>query len=457
MKSQKIKMHQTIDMVSGSMGDKIIRFALPLAATGMLQQLFNAADVAVVGRFVGKNAMAAVGSNSSIIGLLVNLFIGISLGANVVVSRYTGGRNKEGIRRAVHTAVLVAVLSGLAAALVGELMAAPVLHFMGVPEEVYTMALQYLRIYLAGMPVILLYNFEAAIFRSQGDTRTPLICLFTSGIINVVLNLFFVLGAGMAADGVALATVISNLISSGLMFVILLRTDEDIRIRWSAFRISIPDLKEMLRIGVPAGLQGMVFSVSNMMIQSAVNSLGADIMAASSAAFNVEIMTYYILNSFGQACTTFTGQNYGAVKPERCRRVLKLCLLQGLSATMLISGSLILLRRPLLGLFNADPVVIKYGQIRLVTISFAQILNAFNEILSGNLRGYGHSLGPAVITLLGICGTRITWVMTVFAKYRSFQMLIAAYPLSWAVTALIMTGFYFRIQGKLWNLPKQQI
>ena len=268
-------------MVNGSLGDKILEFAVPLAFTGILQQVFNAADVAVVGRFVGKNAMAAVGSNAPIVGLMVNLFVGISLGANVVIARFTGQGNEKGVRKSVNTAVLVAVISGVLLTIIGWLVSRPLLELMSVPKQVMPMALAYLRMYLLGMPVILLYNFESAIFRSQGDTTTPLICLLAAGILNVILNLFFVIVVNMTADGVALATVISNVVSSSLMFVILCRSKSNIKIEIKELGINKHILSQMLKIGVPAGLQGMVFSFSNICIQSAVNSLGADIMAAS--------------------------------------------------------------------------------------------------------------------------------------------------------------------------------
>lgn len=315
-----------MDMLHGSLGDKIIRFALPVAATGILQQLFNAADIAVIGRFVGKEAMAAVGSNNSLIGLMVTMFGGIAMGANVVIARSTGQGNREGIRNAVHTSILIAFVGGLLMTVIGELLARPLLHWMGVPEEIFGEALRYIRIYFAGLPVIFLYNFESAIFRSQGDTRTPLICLTISGILNVVMNVFFVVVLHMTVDGVALATVLANLISSGLLLIMLMRSRSAIRVQWSGFSYQPRVIGSILRIGTPAGLQGMVFSLSNLCIQSAINSLGADVIAASAAAFNVEIFAYFVLNSFGQACTTFVGQNLGAGNMERCRRATRICM-----------------------------------------------------------------------------------------------------------------------------------
>ena len=276
-----------MDLINGSLGDKIVMFALPLAATGILQQFFNAADIAVVGRFAGKHAMAAVGSNAPIVGLMINLFIGISMGTNVVIARFTGEGNKENIRKSVHTAIVLAVAGGLVMGLLGELLTVPLLRLMGVPAEIYDMAVLYMRVYLVGMPVILLYNFESAIFRSQGDTRTPLMCLTISGIVNVILNVFFVVVLGMTVNGVALATVIANLVSSSLLFYFLCRTESAVHVDFRELKIHPDVLIHMLQIGVPAGLQSMVFSLANICVQSAINSLGADVVAGSSAAFNI--------------------------------------------------------------------------------------------------------------------------------------------------------------------------
>lgn len=429
-------MESRMDMIDGSLGDKIIKYALPLAVTGVLQQLFNAADLAVVGQFSGKEAMAAVGGNAPVIGLLVNLFVGISLGSNVIIARSIGQGDKETITKTVHTSVVMALLGGIFLTVLGEFLAPGVVNMLDVPGEVYPLAVKYLRIYLAGMPVILLYNFEAAIFRSCGDTRMPLAALVVSGILNVILNLFFVLGLGMDVDGVATATVLSNLVSSAILFAALMKTTLAVRVEPKKLRVHTDVLGEMLRIGVPAGVQGMIFSFANIIIQSAVNSLGTTVMAASSAAYNLEVFSYYIMNSFGQACTTFVGQNYGAGKGERCRRVLKLCLLQSLISTAAASGLILLLSRQLLGIFNTDPEVIAVGQIRLVYIFFAYLFSFAQEGLSGYLRGFGVSFIPAACAVVGICGVRLTWIFTVFRQSPSFPTIMQVYPLSLGVTAV---------------------
>lgn len=431
-------MGNSMDMINGSLGDKIVKYAIPLAVTGILQQLFNAADLAVVGRFAGKEAMAAVGSNAPVIGLLVNLFVGISLGSNVIIAKSIGQGDNENISKAVHTSVVVAVLGGVFLAALGEFLAPEVVKMLDVPGEVYPLAVKYLRIYLAGMPVILLYNFEAAIFRSCGNTQTPLAALVVSGILNVILNLFFVLGLGMDVDGVATATVLSNLVSSVILFVALMRTELAIRIEPRKLRIHGRVLVQILKIGVPAGIQGMIFSFANLIIQSAVNSLGTTVMAASSAAFNLEVFSYYIMNSFGQACTTFVGQNYGAGKGDRCRKVLKLCLLQSFVSTAASSVLILLFSTPLLSIFNTDPDVIAAGKIRLVYIFFAYLFSFAQEGLSGYLRGFGVSFIPAACAVIGICGVRLTWIFTVFRQSPSFTTIMQVYPLSLGVTAAVI-------------------
>lgn len=431
-------MSKRVDMVNGSLGDKIIRYTIPLAITGILQQLFNAADVAVVGRFSGKEAMAAVGSNAPVIGLLVNLFIGISLGSNVIIAKAIGQNDGEQVSKAVHTSVILAVLGGVCLAFFGELFAPQIVTALDVPKEVFPLSVKYLRIYLAGMPAILLYNFETAVFRSCGNTRTPLIALIISGVLNVLFNLGFVAGLGMDVDGVAIATVIANVVSSAILFISLMRTDLIIRITVQKLRLCRDVLLQILKIGVPAGIQGMIFSFANIIIQSAVNSLGTTVMAASSAAFNLEIFAYYIMNSFGQACTTFVGQNFGAGKNERCKRVLRLCLLQSAIGTAVVCGIILLFDKPLLAIFNTNAEVIENGCVRLQYIFFAYIFSFAIETLSGYLRGFGVSFIPAVCSIAGICGVRLAWIFIVFPKRPSFITIMQVYPLSLGVTMVLI-------------------
>lgn len=441
MKKVEADRKQKLDMLHGTIWDKLPRFALPVAATAILEQLFNASDIAVVGNFTGAArtaAVAAVGANSPIIGLIVNLFIGIALGSNVVIAHAVGEGREQTARKAVHTSVVLALLGGGAVALLGELAAAPLLGLLNVPEDVMPLALLYLRIYFSGMPVILLYNFEAAIFRSVGQTRTPLIALATSGVLNVLLNLFFVAVLHMTVDGVAIATVISNGVSAALLFVKLCRASGIIHLEPKQLRLDGAVLGKILRIGLPAGIQSAVFAVSNIVVQSAINSLGTVVMAASSAAFNIEIITYDILNSFSQACTTFVGQNYGAGELRRCRKTLALCLIEGSVTLAAAIAVLLLLGRHLLAVFNSDPEVVSIGYTRLMMVMAAHSFSLLYEVMSGYLRGFGISLTPALLTMFGVCGIRIAWIRFVFPRSRTFKTIMTVYPISLAATALLV-------------------
>ncbi len=436
-------------MLNGPIWNKLPQFALPVAATAILGQLFNAADIAVVGNFTGAEktiAVAAVGANSSVIGLIVNLFIGIALGCNVVIAHAIGRGDREAVHKAVHTSVLVAVIGGVLVGLLGQLIAAPLLGMLNVPDEVFPLALLYLRIYLIGLPVILLYNFEAAIFRSVGETKTPLVALTLSGILNVILNLFFVAVLHMSVSGVAIATVISNVVSSIILFVKLRRTELDIHLDPKQLRIDMPILRRILRIGLPAGVQSSLFAVSNIVIQSAINSLGTVVMAASSAAFNIEILTFDILDAFSQACTTFVGQNYGAGKIDRCKKTLKLCLLEGLAVLVLAIAILLFFGKPLLSIFNNDPEVVETGYIRLMYVMFSHVFNLLYNVMSGYLRGFTISLVPAILTMLGVCGVRIAWIHYVFPLSPTFKTIMIAYPVSLGLTALLIFAavLYYR-------------
>lgn len=435
------KKTRKLDILNGSIWNKLPLYALPVAATGILEQLFNASDIAIVGNFANTDrtvAIAAVGANSPVIGVILNLFIGISLGTNVVIANAIGRKDKEEVEKTVHTSVLAALLGGLLVTLLGELFIKNVLNLLNVPADVFPYALLYIRIYLLGMPVIFLYNFEAAIFRSIGDTKVPLQALAFSGILNVILNLVFVIVFKMAVNGVAIATVLSNVVSSVILFLRLMHHDKWIRLNVHSLRIHTDVLRKVLRIGLPAGIQSAVFNLANLVIQSAINSLGTVVIAASSAAFNIEILVYYVFNSFSQACTTFVGQNYGAGQLKRCRRTLFLCLIEdsitSIAAIILILGS----GKFLLSLFNREPEVIALGYIRLVLVFTAYIFSMLYEVMSGYLRGFGISFVPAILTILGVCGVRIAWVYAVFPQSRTFQTLMLAYPVSLFVTAVLI-------------------
>jgi len=438
---EKERKKQKLDMLNGSIWNKLPVFALPIAATGILEQLFNASDIAIVGNFAQTDktaAVAAVGANSPIIGLILNLFIGIALGANVVIANAIGRDDKQTVQKAVHTSMVVSVIGGVLVAIIGELIAEPLLTVLNVPDDVLELALLYLRIYFLGMPVILLYNFEAAIFRSIGETKMPLIALTLSGILNVLLNLFFVIVLKMSVNGVATATVLANVVSAGILYIKLVKSDKYIKVEFKKLRIDGKVFAKIMQIGLPAGIQSAVFAVANIVIQGAINSLGTTVIAASSAAFNIEIIAYNVMNSFSQACTTFVGQNFGANKIDRCKKTLFLCLIEDAIASGTAILIVLITGKFLLSIFNNNPEVIEIGYTRLVIIFIAYIFSMLYEVMSGYLRGFGFSLVPAILTTIGVCVLRIIWINTVFPANRTFVTIMTAYPVSLATTAVLI-------------------
>ena len=432
---------QKLDMLNGSIWNKLPVFALPIAATGILEQLFNASDIAIVGNFAQTDktaAVAAVGANSPIIGLILNLFIGIALGANVVIANAIGRDDRQTVQKAVHTSMVVSVIGGVLVAIIGEIIAEPLLTALNVPDDVLELALLYLRIYFLGMPVILLYNFEAAIFRSIGETKMPLIALTLSGILNVLLNLFFVIVLKMSVNGVATATVLANVVSAGILYIKLVKSDKYIKVEFKKLRIDGKVFAKIMQIGLPAGIQSAVFAVANIVIQGAINSLGTTVIAASSAAFNIEIIAYNVMNSFSQACTTFVGQNFGANKIDRCKKTLFLCLIEDAIASGTAILIVLITGKFLLSIFNNNPEVIEIGYTRLVIIFIAYIFSMLYEVMSGYLRGFGFSLVPAILTTVGVCVLRIIWINTVFPANRTFVTIMTAYPVSLATTAVLI-------------------
>lgn len=430
-----------MDMLNGSIWNKLPLYALPVAATGILEQLFNASDIAIVGNFTGADstrAVAAIGANSPIVGLILNLFIGIALGANVVIANAIGRNDKKTVQHAVHTTILMALIGGMIVALLGEAVIGPVLGMLQVPDEVYPLALLYIRIYLLGMPAILLYNFEAAIFRSIGDTKVPLQALAVSGVLNVALNLFFVIVLKMTVNGVAIATVLANVVSAAVLLMKLMKTDKIVHVECKNLRIDSKIFVRIMKIGLPAGIQSAVFAMANIVIQAAINSLGTVVIAASSAAFNIEICAYYVLNSFSQACTTFVGQNYGARQLKRCKKILLLSIVEDAIASATAIALVLFFGKFLLSLFNNNPKVIEIGYTRLVIIFTAYTFSMLYELMSGYLRGFGISLVPAILTTIGVCGVRLVWIYAVFPAHRSFQTIMTAYPISLAVTAFLI-------------------
>ena len=427
-------------MLSGSLWDKILMFALPLAASSMLQQLFNSADVAVVGKFTGKQALAAVGSNGPVINLLVNFFVGMSIGANVVIARYIGSGDEKRANDTAHTAILVSVISGFIIMLLGFFLSPIILNFIGTPDDVIDLAVVYLRIYFCGMPFMMLYNFCAAIFRSKGDTRKPLMYLFASGIINVVLNMFFVIVFKMGVAGVGTATVISNAVSSILMLRSLTKEEGAIKICLKNLKINKKIFREIVRVGMPAGLQGMVFSISNVSVLSGLNSLNTDIVSASATSQNYENLIYFLSNSFAQATVTFVSQNYGAGNIKRCEKVLRISTSLSVISALTLCTIFILFRNPLLGIYTSDAEIVKIASQRLIVVAGTHFLCGIMDNSSSCLRGLGYSLEPAIISMAGACGLRILWINTVFKKFHTFAMLVAVYPVSWFATALVLSS-----------------
>ena len=454
-----VKKHE-IDMLHGSIWNKLPLFALPVAATAILEQLFHASDVAIVGNFTGDartDAVAAVGANGPIIGLIVNLFIGIALGANVVIANAIGCRDDNAVKRAVHTAIVFAVCGGAAVALLGQLIASPLLSILNVPEDVFPYALLYLRIYLLGMPVILLYNFEAAIFRSIGDTKVPLAALAISGVLNVLLNLFFVIVLHMTVNGVAIATVAANAVSAALLYVRLTRTDKCVRVERKALRIDGASLKRILSIGLPAGVQSAVFSFANIVIQSAINSFGSTVVAGSSASANLEGFVYTAMNAFSQAAVTFTSQNMGARKYQNLNRVVLNCLLCAIVTGVVLGGGAVLAGTQLLHFYSSDAAVIAAGYERLRVICGTYLLCGIMDTLASSLRGLGYSVLPMVVSLVGSCLLRLVWIATIFQLNRTPFMLYISYPISWVLTAAVHLACLLVVRHKMKNKLKLSI
>lgn len=437
-----------IDMLHGPLGRKILLFALPLAASSVLQQMFNAVDVAVVGRFASSEALAAVGSNSPVINLLVNLFVGISMGANVVIANYIGQKNDAGVRRAVSTAAVIAIVGGIFLTLLGLLVTRPILELMGAPDNVIDLAALYLRIYFLGMPFIMIFNFGSAILRSMGDTRRPLICLIVSGIVNTILNLVLVIGFNLSVDGVAIATVVANIVNALMVLRILRRLNAPLRLDYHALRIHKPELSKMLHIGVPAGLQGMVFSFSNVVIQSAVNSFGSAAMGGSAAALTYEQFCYFFMSAFCGAAVTFVGQNFGAGLKQRCRRIFNICMLMAVAVTAALNVTIIIFRDFFITLFSTDPDVYAFASLRMLTSLSFQCLASSYEVSGAVLRGMGHSSLPALLTVFGTCLLRLLWVYFALPIHPTYQFLMAVYPISWVVTGALVLIAYLRIRSR---------
>ena len=437
-------------MTQGALLPQILVFALPLILSGMLQLLFNAADIIVVGKFAGSNALGAVGANSSLINFFVNIFIGLSIGANVTAAKYLGAKKSVEVSDTVHTSVVLAFITGVAIMIVGILLARPILTFMETPDEILDLAVLYLRIYFCGMPVMVLYNFGASLLRAVGDTKRPLVYLLIAGVINVILNLIFVIQFHMNVAGVALATIISQCASTVMVIRCLVLEQGSMRLFMlkEKLKVSPERLKEIIAVGLPAGVQGVLFSISNILIQSSVNSFGAIAVAGNTAASNIEGFIYVAMNASYQACVSFTGQNFGARKFDRILKVLLLCALTG-TLTGIIMGmpAYFILGTKLLSLYSSDAQVIAYGMKRLSIIAPTYALCVIMEVPVGTMRGMGRGVLPVIVSLIGACGFRILWIMTVFKMYPTLETLYISYPVSWILTALaqfILAFFTYR-------------
>ena len=440
---------RSADLTSGPMLQKIILFSIPLAASSILQLLFNAADVVVVGRFAGSTALAAVGSNGSLINLLVNLFVGLSLGANVVAARCFGAKDDRGVQDTVQTSVTLGLVSGVLLAVVGFCAARGLLELMSCPEDVIGLSTLYLKIYFIGMPMTMLYNFSSALLRAVGDTKRPLYCLAAAGLINVVLNLVFVIGFSMSVAGVALATIISQTVSACMVTRMLMKEEGALHLDLHHLGFHMGALKQILLIGLPAGLQSTVFSLSNVVIQSAINSFGSTVVAGSSASANLEGFVYTAMNAFSQAAVTFTSQNMGARKYQNLNRVVLNCLLCAIVTGVVLGGGAVLAGAQLLHFYSSDAAVIAAGYERLRVICGTYLLCGIMDTLASSLRGLGYSVLPMVVSLVGSCLLRLVWIATIFQLNRTPFMLYISYPISWVLTAAVHLACLLVVRHKM--------
>lgn len=450
LESKKTK-NYSMDLCEGSIVKKLFQFVLPLIASGILQLFFNAADVIVVGKFAGDHSLAAVGSNTSIINLLVNVFMGLSVGANVLVARFFAGKQENELRKTVHTAITVSVISGVFLAIIGVVAARQLLTWMQSPAEVIDLATLYLRIYFLGMPVNLAYNFGAAILRGIGDTKRPLYYLMIAGVINVVLNMIFVIVFHMDVAGVALATIVSQAVSAVLVLKCLMKEEGAVRLEKQYLGIDKQILGKIIQIGLPAGIQGSLFSLSNVVIQSSVNSFGATIVAGNSAAQNVEGFVYIAMNAFSQASVAFVSQNMGAGKYERINKIVITTMLSVFVIGLVLGNALYIFGEPVLGLYSDNAQVIGAGLKRLSIICTTYAICGLMDCIVGVLRGFGYSVMPMLVSLLGACGFRMAWIFVLFQieRFHTIETVYYAYPISWTLTVTVHMICFFVVRKRL--------
>ncbi len=438
-----------IDMLNGPLAGKIIFFALPLAFSSILQQLFNSADVAVVGHFCGDNSLAAVGANVAIVGVFVNLIVGLSVGPNAALANLIGGKRKEEIKEMIHTVIAFGFLLGIGLAITGIIIVKAILEASGTPEEIMDLALLYIRIYFLGMPFIVLYNFAAGVLRSFGDTKRPMYVLILTGLVNVVLNLFFVIICGLDVAGVAIATDIANFISAALLLLFLCREQEEFRLDLRKLCIKKKSLKKVLQIGIPTGISGSVFSISNIFVQSGINSFGADAIGGSSLALNFELFVYYVCSAFSQAAITFMSQNFGAGNIKRCNKILLTCMGLGFLFSETLAIIFIIGEKHFVYLYTTSSAVAAYAYIRMNYVCALDGLCTTYDVSGSGMRALGKSIEPAVVTILGTVVFRIIWMFTVFRYFKTFESLMSVYVASWLLTGGIITFLYARLYKKL--------
>ena len=436
-------------MCQGTIMDKLITFALPLMLSGILQLMFNAVDIIVVGRFSGSQALAAVGSTTALINVFTNLFIGISLGSNVLAARlYAAGKEKE-MSEVVHTSIAMALVSGVAMGIIGVLFAGPALEVMGTPEDVIGQSVLYMRIYFLGMPFFMLYNYGAAILRAVGDTRRPLIFLVISGCINAGLNLFFVIALHMGVAGVGIGTVISQFVSCVLVLRCLHRSETCYQLHFSELKMQKKYLWQIFRVGVPAGIQSMVINFSNALLQSSVNSFGSIAMAGYTAANNLLGFLYVSVNAVTQACMSFTSQNYGAGRKKRMDRVLLECMLLSVVSALILGSSAYLFGPEILRIYTTDPAVIACGMEIMLYTTVTYFLCGLMDLFPGALRGMGYSTVPMILSIIGTVGVRIIWIYGLFPSHRSLTFLFLSYPVSWIATIIMQVICFWFVRKKI--------
>lgn len=451
-----MKRSYEMDMIRGPLVGNILLYALPLMLSGVLQLLFNAADIVVVGRFAGSEALAAVGSTGSLTGLLTNLFIGLSIGTNVLVARYYGAQNNDAIKETIDTSIITAFVGGIILVFIGFFASRPLLTLMGTPDDVINLSVLYMRLFFVGMPASMLYNFGAAILRSVGDTRRPLYFLMVAGVINVILNLFFVIVFHMSVAGVALATVISQVVSCLLVLRCLMHNGGVVHLDIKNMKFNMHKMTAMLHVGLPAGFQGIIFSISNILIQSSVNSFGSMVMAGNTAAQNIESFVYTAMNAMYQTNLSFTSQNFGAKNYKRIDKVLVTCLVIVVVIGVAMGGGAYLIGETLLGFYTPDPQVVQYGMNRLAIISSTYFLCGMMDVMVGSIRGLGYAILPMIVSLLGACALRVVWVLTVFQVHHTQFSLYISYPISWFVTFAAHLICYMIVRKKAFAKMKSE-